>query len=211
MSTPEKFRKQLQQSLSRIEQERLARSKKKEILKQKEEEGIWNREQQRNQAVLKAESEIPARQYLEELRLLMNPSEEMMRFGPLNGAVAYAFLYDKQIVFSERYRRQSGPHPALFRENRLNEYPKDPTEDHYKAIGVILTHTKRIAITYPYAIKQHEKPYHDDDFNPLPVFVDESYFWRNLETFKGDSRRDIKRFTQKLADFYINHNMRATK
>lgn len=200
MLTPEDFRQQLQQSLSRIERERLARNREKEMFEQKKDERAWNREQWRNQAVLKIESEIPARQYLDELRCLMNPSEEMRRFGPSHGAIAYVFVYDKKTISSQRLVGEGrGAHHATF------------TQDYYHAIGVVLTHMKSISIIYPRSVTAYNEPYSVDSLNPLPEHEDDPYFWDNLEYFKGNSRRDFRRFTQKLTDFYTDFSIRATK
>ena len=67
MSTPEDFCNQLQQSFGKKEQKRLARIRKKEMREQRKEEYAQKQECWRNQEVLKVESEIPARQYIDEL------------------------------------------------------------------------------------------------------------------------------------------------
>ena len=193
MSTPEDFCNQLQQSFGKKEQKRLARIRKKEMREQRKEEYAQKQECWRNQEVLKVESEIPARQYIDELRNLMNSSEETIRFGPSHGAIAYVFIYDKKTVFSE---------PSIFSGMDRNFRPTSLYDDYYKYIGVILTYKKRITIAHRSNRIEHNDPSYVDKLNPLRGYP--QYYWDNHGDFRGDSKRDFKRFTKVLANFYSN-------
>jgi len=211
MLNPEDFRRQLNQSLARKRQDDQATATKesgrKQRAKKTENQLKTSREieeRQKNQVVLRLDSQLPIREYLNVLKNKIVPLEYIRRFGPNKGDLAYGFIYGggiRKIVISSQTSSVSGRHGINSHTHTVTESVTRMARD---VVGVILNHEGFIdfvraeCVVDLSPIKNHNGGLIcPNSINPL------RWSGKSFATVNINSEGGLQRFTQTLTDFYV--------
>lgn len=207
MLKPEEFSQQLEKALAgkqKAEQEAAAaktlRRQQQEVERQERTSKEELEERQRNQAVLELDAQLPIRQYLETLRDKIAPEQEVKKWGPNKGGIAYTFVFneeEREIVIDTKRWPGGGRTPETYQSFK-------ETRKTHDVLGLVLDSSSYAKLGIWQCAEKGEKEgkYYPESENPWD-------FRRNysmLAKERGFMLSNIKervRFVRALTDFYL--------
>jgi len=176
-------------SLQQQEAERQERSSKEEL-----------EERQRNQAVLELDAQLPIRQYLETLRDKIVPEQEVKKWGPSKGGIAYTFVFneeEREIVIDTKCWPGGGRTPETYQS--FKEIRKT-----YDVLGLVLESSGYAKLGIWQCAEKGEKEgkYYPESENPWDFRRNKSMLARERGFILSNIKERV-RLVQALTDFYL--------
>ncbi len=247
MSNPEGFPGRLKRALEEKNQQKAALREKKKKTKARRikrekraaaaaierQERINEEREQRNLVVSELDSRLPLAEYMEGLKSQLNPKEDIKRWGPDNGKIAYSLVYHtsrrkihvgnrQEYIPGSRFDR-SGSSSGYNRSVEVFRWRKTQA-----VLGAVLDHKGLVGVYNQTCAKKSR--YHPKSINPLTWFPLRAYAYRlkiydrerpssssprpsfnpNENSFTGadssfdlNSEEGLEKLTQNLVGFYL--------
>lgn len=227
MLNPEGFRKLLVEKLTE-------KPEKEEGLSRKPEEGVdWNklpgilmnfvedqRKNLRDNGVVELDTQLPIKAYLEILKDQITPRQKVYHWGPVNGEIAYAFIYKtgiNKVKIGSHEKNWTDIGRATSRGFSFNvPIPRHAIIDDFglrltrDIVGVILDSQTPLALNKDLLLlsaRHANTPYYVKSFNPLDWFKQEDLSTEGCRILSRISFETPQQggewLGQVLADFYV--------